>query len=418
MLANGSTAPLSGLRVLDLTQFLSGPYCSQILADLGAEVIKVEAPQGDLARYIPPHFVDDDSAYYLSINRNKRSVVADMKSPAGLEIVRRLALASDVVIENFRPGVLDRLGLDARALRAAKPALVWCSISGFGQDGPYRDKPAYDMIVQALSGGMSLTGEPGRTAVRAGIPIGDLAAGLYAAVGILAAVVRRTATGRGDAIDISMLDCQAAMLCYQGTYYLQSGTVPSRQGSGHDSIPTYRGFACAGGTELVVTANTERMWQGLCRVLGLAGLAEDPRFLTNRERHANCEALWAVLEPAFRRRPAAEWVVLLEAESIPVAVVNTLDRVMEDPQIRHRGMVTALSAPDGRAVRVMGNPLVFDEAARPDGQFPPALGEHTAEVLATVLGLSPQEIADLARSGAVRTRDGDDAQPKGVALCR
>lgn len=418
MLANGSTAPLSGIRVLDLTQFLSGPYCSQILADLGAEVIKVEAPQGDLARYIPPHFVDDDSAYYLSINRSKRSVVADMKSPEGLEIVRRLVLASDVVVENFRPGVLDRLGLSARALRQEKPALVWCSISGFGQDGPYRDKPAYDMIVQALSGGMSLTGEPGRAAVRAGIPIGDLAAGLYAVVAILAALVRRTNAHRGDAIDISMLDCQAAMLCYQATYYLQSGTVPSRQGSGHDSIATYRGFACGEGTELVITANTERMWQWLCRVLGMAELAADPRFLTNRERHAHRDALWALLEPAFLRRPAMEWVVLLEAESIPVAVVNTLDRVMSDPQIRHRGMVTELSAPDGRAVRVMGNPLVFGEAARPEEQFPPTLGEHTADVLAAVLGLSPQEIAELARKGAIQIKSGDEARPAGMALCR
>lgn len=395
-------APLAKLRVIDFTQFLSGPYCTQMFADLGAEVIKVEAPQGDLSRFIPPNFVRDDSVYYLSINRSKRSVVVDMKSAAGVALVRELILKSDVVVENFRPGVLDRLGLKGEELRKERQGLIWCSISGFGQDGPYRDKPAYDMIVQALSGGMSLTGEPGRPASRAGIPIGDIAAGMYASTAILAALYRRTQTGRGDTIDIAMLDCQAAMLSYQGAYYLHSGKVPARQGSGHDSIPTYRGFVTADGTEVVITANTERMWQGLCRALGLPELPDDPRFKTNIERYENRAVLWPLLEAAFRKRNSVDWVPLLEAESIPVGVVNTLDQVMDDPQIRHRGMVMEVGADDGRKTRVMGNPMVFKEAKLPAPSFPPALGEDTASILHDVLGLADDEVASL-MSGVAAT---------------
>ncbi|WP_205042037.1 CaiB/BaiF CoA transferase family protein [Rhodoligotrophos defluvii] len=406
--------PLAGLRVLDLTQFLSGPYGTQMLADLGAEVIKLEPPHGDSSRHIPPHFIGEDSVYYVSINRNKQSVAIDIKTPAGLDLVRKLALASDVVVENFRPGVLDRLGLKGSELRAERPSLIWCSISGFGQDGPYRDKPAYDMIVQALSGGMSLTGEPGRPAVRAGIPIGDLAAGMYAASAILAALYRRMATGKGDTIDISMLDCQAAMLCYQGAYYLHSGQVPARQGSAHDSIPTYRGFVTADGSEIVITANTERMWQGLCRALDLAHLADDPKFKTNRERYQNRFALWPMLEKAFLKHTAAEWVPLLEAESIPVGVVNTLDRVMVDPQIQHRAMVMSLQADDGRSARVMGNPMVFAEARRTQDLYPPALGENTMDVLRHTLGLTDSELADLVSAGAIAvSRPAEEAKHAG-----
>jgi len=395
------TAPLTGISVLDLTQFLSGPYCTQMLADLGADVIKVESPQGDLARSIPPHAVGADSVYYLSINRNKRSVVIDMKKPQGLELVRRLILRSDVVVENFRPGVLARLGIEQQELRERRRELIWCSISGFGQTGPYRDKPAYDMIVQALSGGMSLTGEAGRGAVRAGIPIGDLAAGMYAATAILAVLHRRTSSGEGDHIDISMLDCQAAMLCYQGAYYLHSGRVPGRQGSAHDSIPTYRSFAAADGEELVVTANTERMWEGLCRALELEALVQDPRFKSNGERHRNRLVLWPVLEAAFLKRSAAQWLPILQAQDIPVARVNTLDRVMTDPQILHREMVMSLEGADGRRVSVMGNPMRFAHAAQAEPRYPSALAEHTAAVLSTKLGLSRDEIAALARGGAI-----------------
>src|SRR5712691_7561982 len=278
--------PLAGLRVLDMTQVMSGPYCTQILGDLGAEVIKLEPPQGDLARAMQPHFIGPDSVYYVSHNRNKRSIAVDLKTPDGVALARRLAAACDVVVENNRPGVLDRLGLRADELRAQHPRLIWCAISGFGQDGPYRDKPAYDMIVQALSGGMSLTGEPDGRSVRAGIPIADIAAGLYAAIAILAALNRRHASGQDETIDVSMLDCQAAMLTYQAAYYLHAGQAPGRQGSGHDSIPVYRRFTAGDGQDFVICAITEGNWQSLCRVLAKP-LGDDPRFATNRDRYHN-----------------------------------------------------------------------------------------------------------------------------------
>lgn len=373
--------PLHGVRVLDMTIFLSGPYCTQILADMGAEVIKLESPQGDLSRGVPPYFVGEDSLYYHSVNRTKKSVVLDLKTKEGLTTAKQLALTSDVIVENNRPGVLDRLGLKAEDLRAENPRLIWCSLSGFGQTGPYRDKPAYDMIVQALSGGMSMTGEPEGRPVRAGIPIGDICAGMYSAIAILAALHRRDVTGRGDMIDIGMLDCQVAMLSYQGAYHLHSGRVPSRQGSGHDSIPTYRGFSGGDGKDLVICANTEKNWRSLCDVLSLGELKSDPRFSDNHKRYENRVELWSLLEAAFSKRPAADWISLLEAESVPVAIVNTLDQVVSDPHVLHRGMILALKSEDGRAVRVVGNPIKFAEAPSAGAEFPPRLGEDNATVL-------------------------------------
>jgi len=397
--------PLNGIRILDLTQFLSGPFATQILADLGADIIKLEPPQGDPIRAVPPHFVGENSVYFLCINRNKRTVAVDMKIAQGRELVKRLALASDIVMENFRPGVLDRLGFSAEELRKEKPSLIWCSISGFGQDGPYRNKPAYDMIVQALSGGMSLTGEEGGAPVRAGIPIADLGAGLYSAVAVLAALNRRHATGKGETIDIAMLDCQAAMLCYQAAYYMHSDVVPGRQGRGHESIPTYRSFACKDGVSVVITANTERMWQGLARVLKLEDLLTDPRFATNKDRLAHREYLWPILDDAFRARSADEWLPLLEGEEIPVGVVNTLDRVVSDPQLRHRDMVLSLENADGTRSRVMGNPIKLKDAAGEGEIYPRDLGADTAAVLSDVLSLSSAEVADLIRAKAIIAKD-------------
>jgi CoA:oxalate CoA-transferase len=405
---------LSGVRILDLTQVLSGPFCTQMLADLGADVIKAESPQGDVARSMPPYFVGADSAYYLAINRNKRSIVVDMKTPAGVDIVRRLALECDIVIENFRPGVCERLGLSAAALRLEKPALIWCSISGFGQSGPYRNKPAYDIIVQALSGGMSLTGEREGLSVRAGIPIADLAAGMFASTAVLAALHRRSATGRGEVIDISMLDCQAAMLCYQAAYYMHSGQVPGRQGREHDSIATYRTFKAKDGIELVIAALTERMWEALCQVLGCAELANDARFSTAGNRSANRAALWPILEQRFLARTADEWTEVLDAAGVPVGVVNTIDRVVADPQIAHRGMVMELAAEDGRRIQVIGDPFFMQESRRRSHTFPPAAGEHSDAILSEVLGLSQDEIDRLIDAGAVlpvesaKTRAGAD----------
>ncbi|MEP9349453.1 CoA transferase [Xanthobacter sp. KR7-225] len=396
--------PLRHLKVLDLTQFLSGPYATQILGDLGAEVIKVEAPEGDMTRRLPPYFVGEDSAYYLSVNRNKKSLAVDLKSEAGRALVRDLARACDVVVENFRPGVLDRLGLSYAKLSAEKPDLVWCSISGFGQDGPYRDRPAYDMIVQAMSGGMSLTGDEDGPSVRSGIPLGDIAAGMYGVIGILAALADRDRSGRGRAVDVAMLDCQIAMLSYQAAYFLASGHVPGRQGRGHDSIPTYRAFACADGADVVITANTERMWQALCGVLGRPELADDPRFSVNARRYENRLALWEIVEAVFRSRPATEWVDALVAAEIPAAAVNTLDRSLSDPHVRHRRMVVEAQGPDGEALRVAGNPVKFLDEVEPAPHFPPRLGADEEDVLARLLKLPAERIAALRAEGVIGRR--------------
>ncbi|OJW02528.1 MAG: carnitine dehydratase [Microbacterium sp. 67-17] len=401
-MADSYPGPLAGIRVLDFTQFLAGPHGTQVLGDLGADIIKIEAPVGDSSRIVPPHYVRGDSLYFHTINRNKRSVAVDMKAAGAVEVLRELIDKSDVVVENFRPGVLARLGIDREIERARRPELVWCSISGFGQDGPGAGLPAYDMIVQALSGTMSLTGEPGGSPVRTGNPIGDIAAGLHAVIGIEAALLRRKATGLGDFVDISMLDCLIALLSYQGTYYLQSGVIPGPQGARHDAIPTYRLFAARNGTSLVTTANTERMWQSMAKVLGLEELIEDERFLTNPDRLRNKEALWGYLEPAFLAREAVEWVELFNENGIPVATVNNLEQALTHPQVLHREMVIQLEG-EGESVRTLGNPVKLQDSARTENSFPQAVGAAGPEVLAEVLGYDAERIAQLIAAGVIAT---------------
>lgn len=403
-MTSASAPALKGIRVLDLTQVLSGPYCTQMLSDLGADIIRVEGAQTDVARGMPPYKVADDSVYFLAINRNKRSVVVDLKNEAGVALVRKLALASDVVVENFRPGVCERLGLSPVHLRAEKPSLVWCSISGFGQTGPYRDRPAYDLLIQALSGGMSITGPRDGVSVRAGIPIGDICGGMYAASAILAALYRRQNTGRGETIDISLLDCQAAMLSYQAAFYLHSGKVPGRQGREHDSIATYGTFVAGDGVEIVIAALSDKMWLTICRVLGCEDLVVDPRFASAADRVAHRAELVPLLERQLAAAPADAWMKLLDRAGVPVGVVNTLDRVAADPQINHRQMIVELAAEDGRRVRVVGNPMKFAESQRQYNTYPPAAGEHTEAVLKEILNLSQGEIDGLVEAGAVAAR--------------
>lgn len=402
-------APLSGYRVLDLTTFLSGPFCTQILGDLGAEVVKIETPEGDSSRDIPPHFVDGDSAYFLGINRGKRSLVIDMKRPGGLALAKRLIAEADVVVENYRPGVAARIGLDIQAVRAAHPRLIWASVSGFGQTGPWRDQPAYDMIVQALSGVMSLTGEPGRPAVRLGIPAGDMVAGMYATIAINAALADRERTGEGRVIDVSMLDCQLAMLSYQSTYALVAGVTPQPQGARHDSIPTYRSFVAGDGRELVVTANTERMWRGLCTALGRVALPADPRFATGARRLENREALWPILEEAFLARGAADWIAPLQECGVPVALIKTVPEALADARMAGRGMVQPLRREDGTRIEVVGNPIKFVGETSPEPGYPPRLGEDAACVLGGWLGLDAAEVEALRADGVVAPRTQDVA---------
>jgi crotonobetainyl-CoA:carnitine CoA-transferase CaiB-like acyl-CoA transferase len=409
--AAGSTkpGPLAGYRILDMTTFLSGPFCTQILADLGAEVVKLEAPAGDSSRAIPPYFVKKESAYFLGINRGKRSVAVDMKQPQGMALTRRLIDAADVVVENYRPGVLARMGLDIEAIRAARPPLVWASISGFGQHGPWRDQPAYDMIVQALSGVMSLTGEAGRPAVRLGIPAGDMVAGMYAAIAINAALADRERTGQGRAVDISMLDCQLAMLSYQSTYALVAGITPQPQGARHDSIPTYRSFVAGDGRELVVTANTDRMWKGLCTALGREPLIGDERFLTGAARLKNREALWPLLEAAFLARPAADWIEPLQRLGVPVALIKNVPEALDDARAAGRGMVMPLRDEEGDAIEVVGNPIKFSGEAESAAAYPPRLGADAHHVLHAWLDMAPPDIQALADCGALVTAPESEA---------
>jgi CoA:oxalate CoA-transferase len=385
--------PLDGLRVVDLTTFLSGPSATQLLGDLGADVIKVESLDGDSSRAIVGPVLDGQTAYYLANNRNKRSIAIDLKSARGIALLEGLIDRADVVVENFRPGVIKRLGVDPEAAVAARPALVWASISGFGQDTALRDRPAYDMVVQALSGVMSLNGHPGSPAARLGIPAGDVVAGLYAVIGILAAVTARNETGRGRVIDVSMLRGQLAMLSYQALYTYLSGAAPGPQGAGHDSIATYRSFTCADGRELVVTANTPRMWEGLCRVLGVSELTGDERFADAASRLRHKEQLWAVLEARFALRPAAQWVDLLSAASVPVAAVKNVLEALDDARAAGDGSLVTVSSAQASFENV-ATPIRFADTAAVEPGYPPALGADTAAILGE-LGLSALEVEAL-----------------------
>lgn len=394
--------PLCGLRVVDLTTFLSGPSATQLLGDLGADIIKVESLGGDSSRAIVGPTLGGEGAYYLANNRNKRSIAVDLKSPRGADVLQRLIAGADVVIENFRPGVATRLGFDPETVVAGRPSLIWASISGFGQEGPLRDRPAYDMVVQALSGVMSLTGHPGAPAARLGIPAGDVVAGLYAVIGILSALHARRETGRGRIIDVSMLGGQLSMLSYQALYTILTGTPPGPQGAAHDSIATYRSFQGSDGRELVVTANTPRMWEGLCHVLGVDELITDERFTDAASRLANKQELWAILEARFAERPAAEWVDLLAAASVPAAPVKNVKEALDDARAAGDGSLLTVSG-DEASFENVATPIRFLHTEQPEPVYPPALGQDTVAILAGELGLPETEIKSLISDGVVAT---------------
>jgi CoA:oxalate CoA-transferase len=394
--------PLDGVVVIDLTQFLAGPFASQILGDLGARVIRVEPLEPELARTLPPHMYKGDSAYFLSINRNKESIALDLRKQEGKDLLKQFVGKADMLIENFRPGVAARLGLAFEALKEVNPKLVMCSISGFGQSGPYRDRPAYDIIVQAMSGGMSITGPRNGDPVRAGLPLGDLCAGMYGVIGMLAALLKARETGVGLYVDISMLDCQVAMLSYQAAYHLMSGEVPGPQGESHDSIATYRGFRCGDGVKIVVAANTEAMWANLCAAVGQPALPQDPRFVTNNDRYANRGELDAILENAFSAIDSVMAMTALIKHNVPAGVINTLDKVVTDEQVLHRDMVMTLTDEEGCDIRVVGNPVKIGGADTPQ-RFPPALGEHSRSLLEEFAGRTPAQIEAMEAAGLVAT---------------
>lgn len=397
---NGPTPHmLNHLTVLDLTQHLSGPYATQILGDLGARIIKVEPPAGDATRTIGPYFQDGLSAYFLSVNRNKESVCIDLKTDEGKAILLELVSQVDIVVENFRPGTLDRLGLNHETLTAANPTLILCSISGFGQDGPYRDQPAFDIVVQALSGAMSLTGEIDGDPVRSGLPIGDICAGMYGVIAVLAALPR-AAQGLPTFIDVSMLDTQIAMLSYVAAYYLIGGSVSGPQGSGHMSIPTYRSWACAANRRVVTAAMTERQWQAMTKALGQESLTHDARFTTNDLRREHKAELYQILEPIVAALTEDEFIAAMVAAQVPVAPINSVDRALSHPQVQHRHDVIDISREGRESCHVVGSPMRIEEQS--DAKTPPPyLGEHTFDVLTELTTIDRHTLMGFVDSGIV-----------------
>jgi crotonobetainyl-CoA:carnitine CoA-transferase CaiB-like acyl-CoA transferase len=402
--------PLADLRVLDLTRILAGPTCTQLLGDLGAEVIKVERPgQGDDTRkWGPPYLKDQtgrdtsESAYYLSSNRNKRSVSIDIAKPEGQELVRRLARRADVMVENFKVGDMARYGLAYDDLKGLNPSLVYCSISGFGQTGPYAPRAGYDLLAQALGGIMSVTGEPDRPPMKVGVGIADIMCGMYAAAAILAALHHRERTGEGQAIDLALLDTQVAWLVNIGLNYLISGEVPGRVGNEHPNIVPYNVMPAADGYFTLAVGN-DAQFRKFCEFAGAPELAQDPRFRTNELRVRNRGELYASLPEITRRRGRDDWVEGLARLGVPASPVNDVEQVFADPQVLARGMRVAIPYPEaeGGTVPLIGNPIKLSATSVEYRLPPPSLGQHTEEVLGEVLGLTADQIARLKATGVI-----------------
>ena len=372
---------LSGLTVIDLTRVLSGPYCTMVLADHGARVIKLEHPvRGDDTRHWGPPFVGDESAYFLSINRNKESVTLDFKQPEGQRILHQLLAVADVVVENFRPGTLDAAGFGAAAVLAQYPRIVYCSISGYGQTGPRREEPGYDAVMQAEGGLMSITGEADGPALRLGVAITDIVSGLFAAQGVMAALIAREKTGRGQQVDIGMLDATAALLTYQAGNYFASGQVPARMGNRHPTIVPYESFHASDG-EFVIAGGNDEIWRRLCRVIGRPELAEDPRYCTNKERVTRYDDVRAELDGALVKRTREEWVRELTAAGVPCGSVRGISEVLADPQLAAREMVAEVQHATIGTARVINSPVKLSETPPSVRTAPPTLGQHTTAVL-------------------------------------
>jgi len=373
--------PLAGVTVLDLSRVLSGPFCTMFLADMGARVIKIEHPvRGDDTRHWGPPFVAGESAYFLSINRNKESVALDFKHAEGRRVLDALVARADVLVENFRPGTLDRLGLGYEQLAAAHPRLVYCSISGFGRHGPKRDRPGYDAVVQAEGGLMSITGPGDGSPYRLGVAIADLVTGMLAAQGILLALLARHDTGRGQLVDLAMLDSTAAMLTYQAGIYFMTGRTPVRMGNRHPTIAPYETFATADG-ELVLSVGNDDQWRRFCRAAGLDALGTDERFATNGARVDHYDELGPILVDRLRTRTRAEWIATLDAAGVPCGAVKSVAEVVADEQLRLREMIVEMHHPTVGPMRALGVPVKLSDTPGGVRTPPPVLGQHTDAVL-------------------------------------
>jgi CoA:oxalate CoA-transferase len=391
---------LEGIRVIDLTTFMSGPFASMILGDLGAEIIKMEQPEGgDASRHVPPYFHKGESLYYLSLNRNKRSLTVNLATDEGREIFYELVKKADIVIDNFRPGVLTNLGAGYDRLREINPGIICCSISAFGPEGPYGSRPAYDLIIQALSGAMSMTGEEGRGPMRLGVPMGDLAGSMWAVVGILAALYHRKMTGQGQLVDISLLDSLVSFITYPALYYSYGGEVAKPLGSGHQAIVPFQVFKTKD-YYLAVACPREKFWALLCEALKVSELISDPRFLTMGDRLKNKEELYEILNPLFSRKTNAEWEEILVNAGVPCAPVNTIDKVFVDPAIRHRGMVISTDHL-GEKLESFGNPIRMSETPIREYHSAPRLGADTRELLEEILEYGPEEVERLKKKEVI-----------------
>lgn len=402
---------LDGIRVLDLSRVLAGPWCTQTLADLGADVIKIERPgSGDDTRTWGPPFLKDaqgrdtaEAAYYLGTNRNKRSVTCDIAQPAGQALVRELVPLCDVFVENFKVGDMARYGLDYQSLKALNPRLVYCSVTGFGQTGPYRERAGYDYAIQGMGGLMSITGERddiGGGPQKVGVAVADLFTGMYATVAILAALRHAGKTGEGQAIDMALLDTQVAMLANLGANYLVSGKVPGRSGNAHQNIVPYQVFETAPAPDaskdhIILAVGNDGQFAKFCEVAGRAELAQDPRFARNQDRVRNRAVLVPLLEQIMTQRSKAQWLAALEAAKVPCGAINNLAEVFDDPQVQQRNMVNAWEHPFAPALRLVASPMKLSATPVRTDRAPPLLGQHTDEVLAELLRRTPSQLAEL-----------------------
>ena len=400
--------PLSHVKVLDLSRVLAGPWAGQNLADLGAEVIKVERPKvGDDSRAFGPPWVKDksgkdtrDSAYFTSANRGKKSITVNISSPAGQEIVRALARGADVLIENYKFGDLARYGLGYDDLKALNPRLIYCSVTGFGQTGPYRERPGYDFMIQGMGGMMSVTGDAQGEPMRAGVPVADIITGMYASIAICAALAHRAETGRGQHLDLALLDSQIALLAYQNTNYFATGKPPSRIGNLHPNIVPYQPFRTADG-EVIIACGNDNLYRRFCEAAGCPELAGDARFATNGKRVENRVELTRLLQGIFAKRPTQDWLELLEAAGVPNGPINNVAQVFEEPQVRARGVRVELDHPVAGKLPTVASPMRFSGTPVEHRLAPPLLGQHTEEILRERLGRSAAQIAALRAEGVI-----------------
>jgi crotonobetainyl-CoA:carnitine CoA-transferase CaiB-like acyl-CoA transferase len=394
-------APLDGVTIVDFTRVLSGPYCTMLLADMGARVIKIEQPgRGDDTRAWGPPFVNGESAYFLSINRNKESLTLDLKHAAAGAVLESLLSHADVLVENYRPGTMERLGLGYDAIAARFPRLVYCSISGFGQTGPRRAEPGYDAVMQGEGGLMSITGAADGPPFRLGVAISDIVSGMFAAQGIAMALLARVRSGRGQRVDVGMLDATAALLTYQAGIYFATGTTPGRMANRHPSIVPYETFA-GSDADFVVAVGNDEQWRRFCGILDLSGLARDERFATNSSRVRNYDALRPMLVERLRARTRREWVEQLKAAGVPCGSVRDVGETLEDPQLAARQMIETVDHVTAGAIRVLGIPIKLSDTPGGVRTAPPSLGQHTESILESLCGMTPGQIDELRKAGGI-----------------